>query len=82
MDKSLKIKSEEENKVIVISAIPLNSEEKSEIIDILQEKLKTEIALVTKVDKSVVAGLYIRFGDQIFDRTIKTKIERLSERLF
>jgi ATP synthase F1 delta subunit len=71
-----------ENKVVVYSAVQLKSEELHEIKVTLEEKLNREITIDKRVDKSIIAGLYIRFGDQVFDRTLKTKIERLRERLF
>lgn len=65
----------------VISAIPLNKEEREDIANILQNKLKSKIELKNIVDKSVIAGLYIRVGDQVADLTIRSKIENLKERL-
>lgn len=82
MNRQLLINSQEDNQVIVKSAVPLNVEEKSEIKNIFEEKLKREITLTNKVDKSLIAGLYIRFKDQVFDGSLRVSIERIKERLF
>ena len=66
---------------IILSAVPLKKQELSDIETIINQKLKRKINFKNLVDKSVIAGLYIRVGDQVFDRTIRRKIEKLKENL-
>jgi len=82
MQKGQKSKtSKEQLEALIISAIPLMKEEKSQLEKLLQEKLKTKITVKNRVDKTVIAGLYIRIKDQIFDATFRNKIKKLKESL-
>lgn len=67
--------------VKLISAIPLRDSEIGEIADIIKSQAGKEIKIESHVDKSVIAGLYIRIGDKVFDSTIRSKLERLKDRL-
>lgn len=70
-----------EEEIGVSTAISLTKEEQQEIVSILEEKLDRSIKLTVNVDKSLIAGLYIRVGDRVFDETLRTRIEKLRERL-
>ncbi len=67
--------------VHVISAIPLSKVQTNTIKSILESKLKKSVNINNSVNKSVIAGLYIVMSDKVIDTTLRTKIEKLRERL-
>lgn len=72
----------EENAVAyVLTAVPLTQQELRELKTILRQKLNREFSVENAVDDSVIAGMSIRVEDRVFDDTVKTKLDRLRERL-
>lgn len=65
------------HKSVVTSATPLPEAESS----LLKKKLTAhhgrDLDIEWKVDPSLIAGLHIRIGDEVFDGTLKTKLENL-----
>lgn len=43
----------------------------------LEQLLKRQVILQTKVDPSLIAGLVIRVGDTVFDGSLATRLERM-----
>ena len=68
-------------KAHVVTAVALLPKEKLLLKQILEEKSGSTIVLKTKVDASLIAGLYVRIEDKVFDATIKSRLERLKESL-
>ena len=68
-------------KAHVVTAVALLPKEKLLLKQILEEKSGGTIVLKTKVDASLIAGLYVRIEDKVFDATIKSRLDRLKERL-
>lgn len=66
---------------LVVTAIPLSKTQSHQISEVLKEKFGREVKLENRVDKSVIAGMYIRVGDQIIDSTLRLKLDKLRERL-
>ncbi|WP_058486017.1 F0F1 ATP synthase subunit delta [Defluviitalea phaphyphila] len=69
-------------KAVVISAVPLNSEQISRIREKLTYSLKKNIQIDTQIDPSIIGGLKIRVGDRILDSSIKGKLDSLKTRLY
>ncbi len=67
--------------VEITSAITLNEETKSRIIDKLTEKLNKKIVPEWKVDKEIISGLVFKIGDDILDASIKNKIESIGKNI-
>ena len=67
--------------VQIISSIDLNKETKERIIEKLQYKLHSNITPKWEIDKSIISGLIIKFGDYVVDTSVKTKLENLSKNI-
>lgn len=62
-------------RIEVISAVELNDMEQGDIQAKLAAKLKKQIIIKYKVDKSVIAGLVVKMGDNIIDMSVAHKLE-------
>ena len=62
-------------RIEVVSAIELNDVEKIKIEDKLSEKLNKQINIKYKIDSSIIAGLIIKYGDQVADMSLSHKID-------
>lgn len=67
--------------VEIVTAEPLSSTLKSEIIQALEETLGKTIELSTSVDDSVIGGLKIRIQNKVYDGTIARQLEKLKQQL-
>ena len=67
-------------KTQIISAVPLNDSQKEQIIDKLNKKLSKSIIPEWLIDKDIIAGLVIKFGNQVIDSSLNTKLNMLSKR--
>ena len=63
----------------VRSAVPLNDSQKAEIELLVRSRFKVEPRLRLSVDKSLLGGLWIRVGDTVLDRTLKTNLRKLRD---
>lgn len=68
-------------KVEITSPIPLNFENKTNVLFKLEHKLNCEVIPVWKVDKSLIAGLTFKIGDCVIDTSIRSKLEKLSKEI-
>jgi F-type H+-transporting ATPase subunit delta len=66
-------------KGIVKTAIPLLPVELEKLKNIFEEKYDKTIIFETKVDKSILGGVYVSIGNDVIDDTIKSKIEEMKE---
>lgn len=67
------------SKVEVLSAIELNDNLKEQIKNKLGEILKKEIIVNYNTDKSIMAGLVYKMGDNIFDTSLKGKLDKFKK---
>ncbi len=64
--------------IVVRSALPLDKDERKRLRDVLTRKFgRVEVREV--VDKAVVGGLVIHFGDQVIDESLRSRIKQLRE---
>lgn len=63
----------------VISAVELSDDYKSLIAEKLQTKYQKTIISDWIVDDSIIGGLVIKIKDDIFDNSIKSKIEKIGK---
>lgn len=61
----------------IISAIPLNDNQLSEIRDALQGYIGNELILTNTVDKSIIGGMIARIGDKLIDASLRYKITKM-----
>jgi F-type H+-transporting ATPase subunit delta len=82
--KTFLVKIKEEQGIIsanVTSIRQLESDEKSRINEKLNKMMNCQVEIVWQQDISILGGLYVRIGDQIFDGTLRTRIKQLQEHL-
>ena len=48
-------------------------------LDKLEKKYNKKIIISTKVDKSVLGGVYVRVGNDVIDGTVKSKLDELKD---
>ncbi len=66
----------------VVSAVPLTGDETKRLLAELARLTGKKIKLAARVDPCVVGGLYVRIGDRVIDRTVKTLLAEVEHRLF
>ncbi len=62
-------------RIEVVSAVELNDAEQADIQAKLASKLKKQIVIKYRIDKSLIAGLVIKMGDDIIDMSVARKLE-------
>ena len=62
--------------VRIISHIELNKIQQKEITDQLKKRFEKEITADWEVDKTLLGGIKIKSGDQVFDYSISNQLER------
>jgi F-type H+-transporting ATPase subunit delta len=67
--------------VTVTSSIPLSEDERCRLIVKLQNKLSKRIKLTEKVDKSLIGGVRLKYGDTLIDNSVASRIENIAEEL-
>jgi F-type H+-transporting ATPase subunit delta len=73
--------SQNKNTVLVKTAVLLAKQQKDEIAKILKSKLGIDYQVENLVDETLIAGIYLRIGDQVFDTSFRTHFEKIRERL-
>jgi len=63
--------------VKIISAVDLNDNQKKRIVSTLQNKLSKTIIPHCEVDESIIAGLIVKVDDDIFDDSLKNKLDKI-----
>ena len=64
------------SKIEIISAIELDDNFREKIKNRLSEILKKEIIINYNTDESLIAGLVYKMGDDVFDTSLKGKMEK------
>ena len=59
----------------VVSAVPLRPEQIDALATLLSEKVSKQVSVETKVDPSVIGGLYINVDGYFIDRTLRTRLQ-------
>jgi len=67
--------------VKVITATELSQNQKDKIAAFLQDKLHTNIDLVSEVKPKVIGGISIQIGNKTYDNTIEGKLRTLKQAL-
>lgn len=72
---------EDKLKVEVISAVMLNDAQKDKLYQDLTNYLQKTLLLEYKVDSSIIAGVIIKYKDQVIDYSFRKKILNLQQEL-
>jgi F-type H+-transporting ATPase subunit delta len=67
--------------VKVRSAVSLSAGQKKAVTDVLAKRLKITPILETEVDPDLLGGLWIKIGDQVFDRTVRFNLNQIRENI-
>jgi F-type H+-transporting ATPase subunit delta len=75
--------AERRRKVVaeVRAAVPLTDEQRRSLADTLARATGKQVELKVLVDPDVIGGAVARVGDQVFDGTVRSRLEAAKERL-
>ena len=62
----------------VVSASPLDDNERAALAQALKRRLDREVTLQCETDPRLIGGAVIRAGDLVIDGSVRGKLERLS----
>jgi len=65
----------------VVTAVPLNDEERATLEGRLQTRFGADLRLDYRVDPSILGGVFIRVGDVVIDGSLTGRLQRLREQL-
>jgi F-type H+-transporting ATPase subunit delta len=65
----------------VVSTTPLSEAEMKRLHAALEKRTHAKIRLTASVDASLMGGAFVRIGDRVIDRTVRTLLARISEQL-
>jgi F-type H+-transporting ATPase subunit delta len=77
----LRAQFENELDVEVTSAVAMNAEQQSKLIDSLKTRFKRDVRMHSSVDATLLGGAVIRAGDLVIDGSIKGRLQRLASEL-
>lgn len=63
----------------VKTVVPLDNDQKNELIKKLEQKYNKKILLNEEIDKDIIGGVYVRVGNDVIDGTIKSKFEEIKK---
>jgi F-type H+-transporting ATPase subunit delta len=66
----------------VVSAVPLEEAERQRLHAELERFTGKKIVFDSQVDPSLVGGAYVRIGDRVIDRSVKTLLEAIATQLY
>jgi F-type H+-transporting ATPase subunit delta len=65
----------------VTTAVELDQAERDKVADQLSKRLGKEVRMTVVVDKSILGGLKLQYGDHLIDASVATKLQQLRRRL-
>jgi ATP synthase F1 delta subunit len=63
------------------SALPLHEQDRAELERTLERLAGREVEMTELVDRSLIGGISVRIGDQLYDASVRSRLERLRARL-
>jgi F-type H+-transporting ATPase subunit delta len=66
----------------VVSAVPLSEAEIQRLHGELERTTGKKIVLERQLDPTLLGGAYVRIGDRVVDRSVKTLLEAISNQLY
>jgi F-type H+-transporting ATPase subunit delta len=67
--------------VTVRSAVPLDDSQRKALEGRLSQLIGATPVLTAEVDPSLIAGLVVQVGDDVYDASVRTQLKRLRDRL-
>jgi F-type H+-transporting ATPase subunit delta len=65
----------------VVSAVPLTTAEGEQLGQKLERLTGGKIRLTTEVDPGLVGGAFVRIGDRVIDRSVRTLLQSIEQQL-
>ena len=65
----------------VTTAVELDHAERDKVAHQLSERLGKEVRMTVVVDKKILGGLKLQYGDHLIDASVATKLQQLRRRL-
>jgi F-type H+-transporting ATPase subunit delta len=65
----------------VRSALPLDDGQRAEIVTRLRALTGKQVEIEESVDPGLIGGVAVRIGDQLYDASVRSRLERLRARL-
>jgi len=65
----------------VRSAVPLTQERRKRLAEALSKATGKNVEITVVIDPAVIGGILARVGDEVFDGTVRTRLEDARERL-
>ena len=79
-----KEKVAKKKKVIMFSAVRLNDEEKNKFVSRISDKIncnQKDILVENVVDRNLIGGVVVKIGNEVFDLSVKAKINKISAQI-
>jgi len=64
---------------LVITAVPLNEEMKSEVLSVISKLTNKQTTLSNKVDSSLIGGFILRVGDIEYNASFRNKLKTIKQ---
>jgi len=68
-------------KAEVRTALPLGNEERAELAQTVERLAGRQVEITEVVDRGLIGGVAVRIGDQLYDASVRSRLERLRARL-
>jgi len=83
IDSLVQLAAEERRKAVaeVRSAMPLDEGQREKLKDAITRATGKQVELKVLVDPTVIGGLLVRVGDQVFDGTVRRRLEMAKEHI-
>ena len=63
------------------TALPLDDEQRAEIVERLRDAHRAQVEINETVDPDLIGGIAVRIGDRLYDASVRSRLERLRARL-
>ena len=67
--------------VTAITASPLSAELRKRLTDKLSKSTGRSIVLTEEVDKSIIGGIVVRYGNTELDSSVRTRLDKLKAQI-
>lgn len=83
IDSLVQLAAEERERAVaeVRTAVPLDDEDRQKLKDAITQATGKNVDLKVIIDPEVIGGLLVRVGDQVFDGTVKRRLQLAKERI-
>ena len=75
-------KTKHADHITIVSCVPLAREQLNSLRGIVSKFLKQELPAVNTIDKQVLGGFIIKFGDFFLDASLATELTRVKRLVF